>query len=512
MPTEPAVTDDHQPSDEPADSGSWWSRPCGGRYVLAIAMPLVISTASWTVMNFIDRMFLLWHDKNEMAAALPAGMLLFALICFPLGVASYVNTFVAQYVGAGRPKQVGRAVWQAVFIGLVSVPLLIALAPLAEWFFFFARHDPAVAVHEVAYLQVLTFGAGAMVISAAMSSFFTGRGKTRTVMIVDSTAALLNIVLDYLWIFGNAGCPELGIAGAAWATVVSQWFKVAWYWWLMMRPEHREAYGMLSGRRIDWPLMGRLLRYGGPNGLQLVIDVAAFTVFILLIGQLGPDAMLATTLAFNVNSVAFVPMFGVGIAVSTIVGQQLGRNRPDLAARATWTAFTLAATYTGIMALLYITIPDVFLFGHAAGIDAAQFAPLRDTVVVLLRFVAVYCVFDAMNIIFVSAIKGAGDTRFILLTAIITSPLPVIVGYLGVWFFAQELLWCWVVLTGWIVSLGLIYFARFRQGRWRTMRVIDPELVDVASTETVATEKTEDHEPVATETAVACERHGASRR
>ncbi|MCH8922650.1 MAG: MATE family efflux transporter [Planctomycetes bacterium] len=504
--------DDHPPSDEPAESGSWWSRDCGGRYVLAMAMPLVISTASWTVMNFIDRMFLLWHDKNEMAAALPAGMLLFALICFPLGVASYVNTFVAQYVGAGRPKQVGRVVWQAVFIGVASVPLLVALAPLAEWFFSFAGHDEAVAVHEVTYLQILTFGAGAMVISAAMSAFFTGRGKTRTVMIVDSSANLLNVVLDVLWIFGIAGFPELGIAGAALATVVSQWFKVACYWCLMMRKEHRETYGVVSGRRLDLPLMGRLLRFGGPNGLQLFVDVAAFTVFILLIGQLGPDAILATTLAFNVNSVAFVPMFGVGIAVSTIVGQQLGRNRPDMAARATWTAFTIAAVYTGLMGLLYVSIPDAFLFGHALGIDAAQFAPLRDTVVVLLRFVAVYCIFDAMNIIFVSAIKGAGDTRFILLTAMITSPLPVIVGYLGIRFYNQELLWCWVVLTAWIVSLGLIYFARFLQGRWRTMRVIEPELVAVALAESVETEPTEDEELAATETAVACERHGASRR
>ena len=85
--------------------------------MLALALPLVISTASWTLMNFVDRMFLLWHSPGAMAAAMPAGMLHFTMICFPLGVASYVNTFVAQYHGAGRPERIGTALWQGTRIG-----------------------------------------------------------------------------------------------------------------------------------------------------------------------------------------------------------------------------------------------------------------------------------------------------------------------------------------------------------------------------------------------------------
>ena len=90
----------------------WWTRRCGGREVFVLALPLVISTASWTVMNFVDRMFLLWSSTRAMAAAMPAGMLYFAMICFPLGVAMYVNTFVAQYEGARRPGRIGR-LWRS---------------------------------------------------------------------------------------------------------------------------------------------------------------------------------------------------------------------------------------------------------------------------------------------------------------------------------------------------------------------------------------------------------------
>src|SRR3954464_4733679 len=94
----------------PADDSSWWSRPCGGREVLAVALPLMVQTAFWSIMWFIDRMYLMWYSRDSVAAALPAGMLFYTLICFPQGIAAFVNTFVAQYYGAGRHERIGSAV------------------------------------------------------------------------------------------------------------------------------------------------------------------------------------------------------------------------------------------------------------------------------------------------------------------------------------------------------------------------------------------------------------------
>ncbi|MFH1918673.1 MAG: MATE family efflux transporter [Planctomycetota bacterium] len=460
-----------------AQTHNWWTRPCGGRDVFVLALPLVVSMGSMSVMHFVDRMFLLWHSTEAMAAAMPAALLHFTLICFPLGVAMYGNAFVAQYLGAGRPERIGSVVWQSARIGIIAAPLYVATIPLAPMIFNAAGHSPEVAGLEVIYYQVLTFGAGGVLISSAFTTFFTGRGETRVVMVVDCSSVGLNLVLDYLWIFGHAGFPAMGIEGAGWATVVSQWFRVVAYWWMMMRPAYRETYQLDAGRRFDAALMRRIFRYGGPNGLQLLVEVAAFSLFILLVGRLGTEAMAATTLAFNVNSVAFIPMLGLGIAVTTMVGQQLGRNRPDMAARATWTALRMAFTYMGTMALLYVLVPGMFLMGHASGIPADEFARLRDVTVVLLRFAAAYCLFDAAAIIFSGAIKGAGDTRFILLTNLIVAPLPVLASWWGITFFGWGLIWCWTAITGWICTLGLIFLARFLGGRWRRMRVIeaDPE-------------------------------------
>jgi len=429
---------------------------------------------SFTVMTFIDRMFLTWYSIDAVAAAMPAAMLQFTLISFPLGVATYVNTFVAQYEGAGRPEEVGPVVWQGIWIGLVAAVLLLFTAPLARLYFQHAGHEANVVIQETTYYSVLIFGSGAVILAGTLSSFFTGRGATRVVMAVDSMAALLNAILAYLWIFGHWGFERDGIAGAGRATVCAEWFRVACYAAIMMPPRYRK-YCLASGWRWNAGMIRRLWRFGAPGGAQWLVECGSFTLFITLVGRLGTIPQAGTMLAFNVNSVAWVPMMGLGLAVSTMVSQQLGANRPDMAARATWTAFVLATAYMCMMSLLYVTMPEWFLMGHAAGMAPEQFAPLRELVVVLLRFVAVYCLFDATNVVFMSAIRGAGDTRFVFWTSLGTSLLPLSLAWLGIQYFGQGLLWCWTLITVWVCSAGGIYLTRFLQGKWRTLRVIEPK-------------------------------------
>ena len=192
----------------------------------------------------------------------------------------------------------------------------------------------------------------------------------------------------------------------------------------------------------------------------------------MLVGGLDEVNQAATMLAFNVNSVAWVPMMGVGLAVSTMVGQQLGSTGRS------GRAGHLDGLYpgNGLHVHHVVLLPDRarrVLMGHAAGMPAEQFQPLRDLIVVLLRFVAVYCLMDAMNVVFMSAIRGAGDTRFVLCTALGTSLVPLSLAWLGIYRLGQGVLWCWTLITLWVCSAGLIYLGRFLHGKWRTMRVIN---------------------------------------
>ncbi|MCA9172654.1 MAG: hypothetical protein KDB23_33545, partial [Planctomycetales bacterium] len=129
---------------EVVEAGGWWLRPCGGRDVVKLAVPLILSTGSWTLMHFFDRVLLTWYSNDAIAAATPAGMLNFSLMCLPLGIAGYVNTFVAQYFGAGRSERVGRVVWQGIWLGLIALPFMLMLIPLAPTIFEWGNHEPNV--------------------------------------------------------------------------------------------------------------------------------------------------------------------------------------------------------------------------------------------------------------------------------------------------------------------------------------------------------------------------------
>ena len=454
----------------------WWRAEGGLREALIIAVPLVVSSLSWTVMNFIDRLFLLSYSADTVAAALPAGIMAFAAISFPLGVASYASTFVAQYYGAGRRTKVGHAVWQAVWIGVLAVPAALAAIPLAPWMFTAEGTPAQITALEVEYFTTLSFSGGAMVLAAALSAFFSGRGQVRVVMIVDSLAALVNVGLDYLWIFGYWGFPEGGIAGAGWATTAAVWFKVVCYFVLFVRREYREEFATLAGWRVDFPLMRRLLRYGFPGGLQMALEVAAFGTFTVLVGRLGADVLAATSLAFNVNNFAFMPVWGVGMAASTMVGRRLGENRPDLATRASWSCAAIGISYMIAICLFYTVFPQVMIEPYRLqATDQAEFARLESLVIVLLRFVAAFGFFDAVNVCFAGTLKGAGDVVFVLVSSVGIAALGVLATYVGL-SFGLGLYWCWSVLTAWVVLLSAAFLYRFLYGPWRSMRVIEPEV------------------------------------
>ncbi|QDV72385.1 MATE family efflux transporter [Botrimarina mediterranea] len=464
---------------------SWWGRPGGGREVLTIATPLVVSSLSWTVMTFVDRMMLNNWSGGAMAAAFVGGVLWFAVICLPLGLCSYVGTFVAQYHGSGQPERIGPSVWQGVWATVAVTPLMLAPILFSQAGFQAAGHTPETVALETTYFDILCWGSPAMLASAALSSFWSGRGKTWVVMIVDSVFAGLNLLLDWWWIFGLTATiggetitlfPAAGIAGAGWATVVSLWLKTFTYTFLMLSPRNRAEFGAgVCG--IDRPLLRRVLTFGFPAGVQMLLDVLGFSAFILIVGRIGAVEHEASSLTFSLNHLSFMPVVGFGMAASILVGQHLGENRDRVAARATWTSLQISWAYMALMSMAFIFAPGVFLAGffQTEGVsgDAAHRAAVASTAVVLMRFIAAYNMLDAMMIVFVSALKGAGDTRFILFASLVMASLLALLTWMAVEVFGFGVYGCWALISLWIASLGTIFFIRFQLGYWRSMRVIE---------------------------------------
>jgi multidrug resistance protein, MATE family len=460
---------------------SWWGRPSGGREVLKVAAPLVVSSLSWTIMTFVDRMMLNWVSGTAMAAAFSASIAWFAILALPLGICSYANTFVAQYDGARQQNRIGLVMWQTVWLALGMGVAFLLVIPLASPLFQLAKHSGKTLEFEVQYFQILCVCGPAMLISQACSSFYSGRGQTWVVMIVDASAAMLNLVLDYCWIFGYYGFPEWGVAGAAWATVVASWIKAAIYVALPLQRRHRERFGTVSGIRLDVHLLRRILYFGWPSGFQMLLDVMGFTVFILLVGRLGPIEYEATSMAFSISSLAFMPIYGLHLAVSVLVGERLGENRSLLAERATYTTLQISLMYMLVISLLYALMPGIFLSGFFSekAIDASQQPAVRDMAAVLLQFVAAYNLMDATQMIFVGALKGAGDTRFLLRVSVVLSALLGTFSYLSVVVWKLSVFGCWTLIVFWCLLAAVTYVIRFKQGKWRSMRVIErPEEVE----------------------------------
>lgn len=451
-----------------------WRCENGYRDVLVLAIPLILSTSAWSVQHFVDRMFLTWYSPEAIAASMPAGMLNFTIMSLFIGTASYVSTFVAQYHGAGRYKRIGPAVWQGIYVAIIGGVIHLIFIPLARHIFVFVGHAPLVQDNEIIYFQTLCLGAAPVIASSAIAGFFSGRGKTWPIMWVNFLATVVNLVMDYALIFGNWGFPELGIKGAAIATVISGYFSFIVYLVLLSRHTYDARYHTIKGFRLDKTLFKRLMHFGLPSGIQFSLDMVGFTIFVLLMGRLGTVPLAATNIAFNINTLAFMPMIGFGIAVSVLVGQSLGKNRPDLAERSTYSGFHLTFIYMSTIAFLYVVVPDIFLRPFAAQANPKTFLSILKITRILLRFVAVYAVFDTFSIIFSSAIKGAGDTRFVMRMIVILSlSLLVIPTYITIIVLHAGIYTAWTIASIYVIALGFAFLFRFLKGQWKSMRVIE---------------------------------------
>jgi MATE family multidrug resistance protein len=452
----------------------FWEGEGGGREVLLVAYPLILAQMSFTVQVFVDRLFLTWHSAEAVAGAVTGLFAVWSLLGLCIGTAEYLTTFVAQYLGANRPERIGPVIWQGIYFALGAGLVLALLAPLAGPAFALAGHEARVRAHEATYASILLLGAGPVILMATLSTFFAGRGNTRVVLVVNVVATLVNCALDYAWIFGRLGFPAWGVAGAAGATVASQVVGTGVFLALILKREHRRLFRTLSGWRLEPALFARFLRLGLPTGLQSSLEIGAFALFMVLLGRIGTRELAASGIAFNLNMIVFMPMLGLGVGVSAVVGRHMGAGRPEVAERATWSAFWMSLAYMSVCGLLYLAAPGLLLAPYAAGADPATFSAMARIATVLLRFIALYSIFDMMNVVFAAGLKGAGDTVYpLVLTLLLSWGAMLAPAYVACEVLGGGAYVAWSAATAYVVLLGLLMLRRFRSGRWKSMRVIE---------------------------------------
>jgi len=457
-----------------------WKKKHRYREVAIVCFPLVMSMAAITVMEFTDRVFLSNYSLEAISAVAPAGIAVFLIVAFFGGVAGYTNVFIAQYSGAGVHKRVGVALWQGLYFSLFSgILTAFAVTLVAKPLFVLAGHASEIQRLEVIYFKILGWGSVSHIANHALSGFFAGRGITRPVMVINAIGMAINIPLDYALINGIWIFPELGITGAAIATVTS-WGIITLLFSLMIFTRENHKAFLIRCMAYDQIIFSRLMRFGIPGALQFSMDIFAFTFFVFMVGRIGKTELAISNIVISINSLAFMPAMGFSYGVSALVGQALGRKKPEDAKLAAWSAIHILLAYTFVIDLLFIFAPglvlSVFIPTNQA---AAAYAAVMETGVTLLRIVAAYILLDALYMTFSGVLKGAGDTHFIMwsigFVALFVMILPV---YIGIEVFQQGLIYAWMCVLMFITSLFIVTSARYKQGKWKEILVVEREVVE----------------------------------
>ncbi len=218
--------------------------------------------------------------------------------------------------------------------------------------------------------------------------------------------------------------------------------------------------------------MTRLLRYGTPVGVELFVNVFAFNVFVLLMQSYGPSVATAVTITFNWDLVAFIPMLGVGAAVTALAGQRVGAGDIPGARRAAYLGLRLAWSYAGVMAVVFVSAAPalVRVFSQGFGAGDEQILPLART---LLRLAALYTLADATAVVFSGALRGAGDTKWVLIISGVLHWVMAIGAFLLIRVLAAPPVAVWFFFIAFVMSMSAAMFLRHRRGAWEKMRLVE---------------------------------------
>ena len=437
--------------------------------LLALAAPIVAAMISRTVMSFVDFVMVSRLGTEAQAAIMPAGISLFCLIAFGMGLTSSVATFASQSFGRGRMSDCSAYAWQGLYLSLA-----LGLAALPVWwlvpgFFALAGHESVVQDMEVTYAQIGILGIGPTVAAAALANFFNGVHRPAVGMIGSIIANVFNAAANYALIFGHWGFPRLGIAGAAWATLAAATLQAAIMFFWLLRPVINKQF---ASRRTFRPSLKRiraLVWIGLPAGAQFAIELLAWTAFILfLVGRFGTVQLAATNLVFKLGELSFMPAVGLGVALTSAVGKAIGQGRKDLARlNARWAA-AIAVGYMGVIGVCYLTMGRTL-----AGLLTLD-GQVVDVAVVLLVFCAAYQVFDGLAIVYTHALRGAGDNHWPALFGVLCAwPLLIGGGYLVAIGVPQwKSFGPWAVATCCLAISGIVFWARFTFGPWERIDLL----------------------------------------
>ena len=457
-------------------------KPGGITEMLAIALPMIISYASETVMTFTDRMFLSRVAPEIMNAAMGGGLTAFMMSTFFMGLIGYSTALVAQYLGANRKNSCPAVTTQALIVAAIAYPIVLLAKPLAYKLFDLSHVPAAQLPYQTIYFNILIYGAIISLVKTAFTSYFSGIGKTRIVMIAMIVTMLVNVLMNYILIFGKLGFPAMGIRGAAYGTLTGGFVGVAILLMAYFGKKNRLEFHVMKSFHYYGQIMKKLIKYGYPPGLEFILNLFAFNLLILIFHSLGDVTATATTIMFNWDNVSYVPLIGIEIAVTSLVGRYMGAQKIETATKVAGSAFKIGIMYSAVVLILFVFFPQQ-LVGVFKPVEASEiYTQAIPIAVFMLRIAALYVLIEAAIATFIGVLRGAGDTRWSMIASVILHYIMVA----GLYFVMKVLNMGprvgWVVVVIVFMMFSVVFYFRYRGGKWKKIRLVEKNVVEAQGT------------------------------
>lgn len=440
--------------------------------VLVIALPMLLSMSFDTLMTFVDRLFLSKLGPAEMNASLGAGGMQIVLITFFTGVLSYTTAMVAQRFGAGKKDECAGVFMQALYLAVACFPLLCLTIPLGHFVFSLQGLESDQLGFQKTYFNILMFGGIINLVRNAAPCFFSGIGETKVVMKAAFIGMIVNIVCNYFLIFGNGPFPQLGVAGAAYGTLIGNVFSVAYLLFAYFGKRFRNVYGTAKNLKFNLTLTKELLRRGLPSGVEMFLNMAAFQLLILMFHGLGAVEATAASVMFNWDMVAYVPLMGLEVASTSLVGRYVGAKNAAAATRSTFSGLKVGWAYSLIIGVLLIFLPgvltDIFRPDATASAESLLvFETARPMSIFMLRFATLYIFVEVFLVIYAGALRGAGDTVWVMFACAIMNWFNAIALYVSAYLFKVPAQYCWIIVVLVYSTVPFLFYYRWKSGKWR---------------------------------------------
>ncbi len=440
--------------------------------MLTIALPMIVSTSCDGIMTFTDRLFLSRLGSEQMNAALGGGVAMQMMMFFFIGLTGYTTALVAQYYGSGQKTMTTVAAFQAVLVALFAYPVILICKPLGIAYFSFMQVPESQLGFEIAYYNIVIYGVIIGIFRNVLSCYFSGLGHTTIVMMAALTSMIVNVVLDYIMIFGKFGFPAMGVEGAALATVTGGFIGLLVLIVAYFRKSNRTEFQVAGSFHFDRQVMSKLLHFGYPAGLELFLNFLAFTTVIFIFHSMGPVSATASTIMFNWDLISFIPLLGIEIAVTSLVGRYMGAGDAGTAHRSAMSGIRTGIFYSAVILVMFLCIPEFLVRVFHPATQSAVFEEVVKVAGSMIRIAALYVMAEAVMVAVVGALRGAGDTHFTMLISVSAhwSFVPVVYLMLKVWNFSPVHAWLGLVIM-FLIFCGVLIL-RYRSGKWQSIRVV----------------------------------------